>query len=549
VSLRRAAALVDGLGGAAGNGSAAAPTCSIAVSPDTLLQALNNDRIAAFLLVLLSFTILAAIRWVRSGGGSSLQCCGGCGGSRGSGVEGADGRLQHHAPYLARLSLLATHEKYDGVFWFALVSSFLLLGVLMLGPGSPVPDWYSRANHADCDDPAPAHDCVLYFLRWFLFSTVADGCTLYFLLPRTWSNPFKLLWVVVFALALAVFTVVPYALGGRAYALVDSWTMMLPVALHSGALAVAVVVSIGRRFKPGWMPFLTSTFAVVPNAFINVLWAVLNIIVLANQSVPDRVFTATIYIRSLLLVPCLLISLQAYNAVLALQDQALEEHQRVASTAVRIDPAVEAALQLRVRADIAAPMTPDDRRVLQQRIVSNRGAQLRRWQILPVRWPRIRHRVARALPRQQQEWVDTESATMAEFTGAVTLGPQLHGAVELVRSSAHPQLLVRKLIVGNREGATLEVYLSWLAMTRAPPCILPFHGYRDNGDSVALFFDFCERGSLTAVMRAYQSNPAAVPLSTVCDLSLSLLQAVSWCHAAGIVHNDLKPDNFLVTRS
>ncbi|HAH07651.1 MAG TPA: serine/threonine protein kinase [Elusimicrobia bacterium] len=77
------------------------------------------------------------------------------------------------------------------------------------------------------------------------------------------------------------------------------------------------------------------------------------------------------------------------------------------------------------------------------------------------------------------------------------------------------------------------------------PNVVAFYGSGCSGDDLWFAMEYCDGGSLSALMKRCGGR---LPLEQAAPLMLQVLSGLEYAHQLNIVHRDLKPDNILLVR-
>jgi len=96
--------------------------------------------------------------------------------------------------------------------------------------------------------------------------------------------------------------------------------------------------------------------------------------------------------------------------------------------------------------------------------------------------------------------------------------------------------------------ARLEQELSALLPHLSQPNILPLYGVCEQSDgSVWLVLKRGKRGSLKNVLHTYKNTNGTLPLTELFHIAKGILAAITYLHSHGIVYQDLRPGNILIS--
>lgn len=128
------------------------------------------------------------------------------------------------------------------------------------------------------------------------------------------------------------------------------------------------------------------------------------------------------------------------------------------------------------------------------------------------------------------------------------LGQGAFGVVRKCTSRRTSQEFAVKMISRHEEelaGAAREIDL---LRRLAHPCIVPLHDAYWADEFVSMVLGLCPGGAMIEGMQRYWEEKGMLPMPIVQNLSRMMLQSVAWLHQNGVVHCDIKGDNFLMDR-
>jgi serine/threonine-protein kinase len=80
------------------------------------------------------------------------------------------------------------------------------------------------------------------------------------------------------------------------------------------------------------------------------------------------------------------------------------------------------------------------------------------------------------------------------------------------------------------------------------PNIVTVHDIGQDGNRHYIVMEYVEGRTLKDLIRQYNEDGQAMPISRALDLSIQISDGIGYAHRAGLVHCDVKPQNVLVTR-
>lgn len=82
------------------------------------------------------------------------------------------------------------------------------------------------------------------------------------------------------------------------------------------------------------------------------------------------------------------------------------------------------------------------------------------------------------------------------------------------------------------------------ARNPSDPNIVQYRGYHRTSTSLYIILEYCENGSLAALVRKF----GRIPESLVGLYVLQVLQGLQYLHEQGVIHRDIKGSNILATK-
>lgn len=153
-------------------------------------------------------------------------------------------------------------------------------------------------------------------------------------------------------------------------------------------------------------------------------------------------------------------------------------------------------------------------------------------------------------PRCDADW-EVGAQILDEYLVERKIGEGSFGAVHLLRNERTGERFAvkRSGILGAeaRKGFLAELQ-SWMDMPPHPN-IVGCRFFRTVGDRIAIFADYVDGGSLRNWISAGKllEDPADMRLWRICDIALTAAWGLEAAHLRGLVHQDVKPENILLT--
>jgi serine/threonine protein kinase len=132
------------------------------------------------------------------------------------------------------------------------------------------------------------------------------------------------------------------------------------------------------------------------------------------------------------------------------------------------------------------------------------------------------------------------------FTVIQKLGSGGYGEIFAVRSADSSDLLALKTENLDSRVPTLSNELHFLKLLPPEPCF-PRVVYEGSTQAVKFFVMPLFGPSVGAIRRLWEGQHFSLP--TICRVALETLAIIEKLHSAGIVHCDIKPDNFLLNQA
>src|SRR5215472_8812850 len=106
--------------------------------------------------------------------------------------------------------------------------------------------------------------------------------------------------------------------------------------------------------------------------------------------------------------------------------------------------------------------------------------------------------------------------------------------------------VMRQHLATNEKFRTRFLQEARAAAALKHPNIIEIYDFGEQGDLLYLIMELITDGSLRTLLQQQSSQPR--PLTLGLDLVRQAAEGLAAAHASGMVHRDVKPDNFLLTR-
>ena len=141
-----------------------------------------------------------------------------------------------------------------------------------------------------------------------------------------------------------------------------------------------------------------------------------------------------------------------------------------------------------------------------------------------------------------------------DWASRTLLGSGQHGIVNLVRVRADGSLVAVKTVIKpahdhpDRERVLAIIHREATLMKMLPEGTAPaLHEVVEDVHAVHLVMEACTGGSLQEYLEA-RHGANTVPEATAARIFAAAVRAVRKCHAAGVIHRDIKAHNFMLVR-
>jgi len=149
--------------------------------------------------------------------------------------------------------------------------------------------------------------------------------------------------------------------------------------------------------------------------------------------------------------------------------------------------------------------------------------------IATARWSDVKLK----LPGQSEPRLLGRGVTSKVYEGEWLQTPV---AVKIIHSVVDTQALVRELEIVRSWGKHDCICYSFAVCDDVP---------RREGD-IAILTEYAQLGDLQQYIESFSSAGQQLPLSHIVRISLDMADAMKFCHARGLVHRSLKPQNVLI---
>jgi serine/threonine protein kinase len=112
---------------------------------------------------------------------------------------------------------------------------------------------------------------------------------------------------------------------------------------------------------------------------------------------------------------------------------------------------------------------------------------------------------------------------------------------------------VKKVSTASKEGASsreeVDREVSMLHRLAGFPGVVRLHDVYVERHAVFMVLDFYQGGDLIDALERHWSSQGDVPMTAVQNISRQMFQSIEFLHKNGVVHRDIKADNFLVDQA
>lgn len=143
-----------------------------------------------------------------------------------------------------------------------------------------------------------------------------------------------------------------------------------------------------------------------------------------------------------------------------------------------------------------------------------------------------------------QSWHRRLQDRYHDYSMVNIVGEGRHGAVFIVEHKLSGKAYACKLLQkGDHNPETLRREIETLRKLDHPN-IVRLYETNEDGEAVFLLMELCQGGDLFSLISGAEEGH--LPEKTARIFAEQMLSALAYCHAVGIVHRDVKPENFLL---
>jgi len=141
-------------------------------------------------------------------------------------------------------------------------------------------------------------------------------------------------------------------------------------------------------------------------------------------------------------------------------------------------------------------------------------------------------------------WHRKLSDTYQDYNMVNLIGEGRNGAVFIVQHKISEQYYACKVLhKAEQDSSALRAEIKNLRMLDHPH-LVRLYEVNEDAEAVFLLMEYCSGGDLFSLVT--ESPEGRLPEKTARSFAEQMLSALQYCHSIGIVHRDVKPENFLL---